>query len=87
MKNKQRVKLYTIGRYNEKGQLECYIDASLCSMGWSTEACYLYTSIPSNSLQKGEFIIRIHSKKSPINVSLKNRWARRSRNYAFTMKD
>ena len=92
-RNISNVKIYGILARNLKtGAYSGYIDASICSMGWSPDFIYLWAVPPYHYCKKTHiqngwevFIVRINSKKCPIklNCNLKHR----NRNYQFIVKD
>jgi len=71
----------------EKGLVYGQIDASICSMGWSTQAVYLFDNPPKHYLKNGLFVVRVHSEKCPIHVNMNSQLPQRRRNKLFYVKN
>lgn len=71
-KGRPRKKGYVVCRRNEDGQIECLVELSFW-MGWSLTQCRIWSFPPLHHFDpaNGEFMVRIHSKKSPIHIDLK----------------
>ena len=76
-----RKKVYAVMKRTEDGLLLARIDWYVGCSGWSSGAFYPFKNInifyPFKNLdvglklEKGEFLVRIHSKTSPIDVNMK----------------
>lgn len=83
-----RVRMYGIARRTPDGRIECMMDSSLASMGWSSLNIFLWDEPPLHYCRGYEsdrrFIIRINSDSSPVLIVNTNYVYRC--NFSFTVK-